>query len=193
MYPRIYTRRLPHFHPPNVPIFFTWRLFGSIPRTRMIELKQARVISFRNEFRTVERILDRSDRGPRFLSDPRIARIVCECIELGASSFERYLLHEYVVMPNHVHVLLTPIAEVPVITQSLKSVTAHAANKILRRTGSPFWQLESFDRWSRDPEQSSNIRRYIRRNPVKAGLAATPEEWPWSSAHRQIALSPIPL
>jgi REP element-mobilizing transposase RayT len=159
----------------------------------MREISEARAISHSEEFRAIEKILDRGGYGSHSLKDPRVAEMLCGCIELGATSFQRYLLHEYVVMPNHVHVFLTPIADVPVITRSLKGVTANAANKLLSSVGTKFWQEESFDRWSRDREQSSNICRYIRRNPVKAGLDATPEEWPWSSAHRQIALSPIPL
>jgi putative transposase len=170
MYRRGYRRNLPHFHPPETAIFLTWRLFGSIPRERMAELEAAKRISACEEFRVVEKILDAAESGATWLRDPHVARVVCEAIELGAAALGRYALHEYVVMPNHVHLFITPLVEVPVITRSLKGVTANAANKILGTTGKRFWQEESFDRWARDGEHFEGIRGYIAGNPVKAGL-----------------------
>ncbi len=186
---RAYRRNLPHFHPRDVALFITWRLFGSVPKHRMLEIEKARALSMREEFRVVEKILDCEAPESAPLRDPRIARMVCECIEMGASSFRRYALHEYVVMPNHVHVFLSPFTEVSVITRSLKGVTANYANKMLGSTGTRFWQDESFDRWCRDDVEFENVRGYIARNPVKAGLAARPEDYPWSSVARGIALS----
>jgi putative transposase len=189
MYRRSYRRNLPHFHPPGAALFLTWRLFGSIPKERIAEIELARLISEREEFRTVESILDSDSHADARLRDPSVARMICECIEMGASSFQRYALHEYVVMPNHVHLFATPFVDVPVITRSLKGVTANFANKILGTTGKPFWQDECFDRWSRDENEFQKTRAYIVRNPVKARLAARPEDCPWSSASRRIALS----
>jgi type I restriction enzyme R subunit/putative DNA methylase len=48
--------------------------------------------------------------------------------------------------------------------------------------GQPFWQHESFDHWVRSAWELQRIVGYIEANPVSAGLAATPEDWPWSSA-----------
>jgi REP element-mobilizing transposase RayT len=155
----------------------------------MREIEQARAISMREEFRAFEKILDPDASESASLRDPRVAQMICECIEMGAASFRRYALHEYVVMPNHVHVFLTPFAEIPVITRSLKGVTANYANKILLRTGRRFWQDESFDRWCRDEVEFENVRSYIARNPVKGGLVARPEDYPWSSVSRGIALA----
>ena len=53
---------------------------------------------------------------------------------------------------------------------------------MLGLTGRPFWQDESFDRLVRNDTEFERIVEYIERNPVMAGLAATPEEFPWSSA-----------
>ena len=53
---------------------------------------------------------------------------------------------------------------------------------MLGLTGRPFWQDESFDRLVRNDAEFERIVDYIERNPVMAGLAATPEEYPWSSA-----------
>ena len=53
---------------------------------------------------------------------------------------------------------------------------------MLGLTGQPFWQDESYDRLVRNDTEFDGIVHYIERNPVTAGLAATPEEFPWSSA-----------
>ena len=68
------------------------------------------------------------------------------------------------------------------ITKNLKGYTAREANRLLGRTGQPFWQDESFDHWSRDRAEFVRIVAYIENNPVKAGLVKRPEEWIWSSA-----------
>jgi hypothetical protein len=65
---------------------------------------------------------------------------------------------------------------------SLKGATARQANLALGRTGQPFWQEESYDRLVRNGEEFRRIQRYIEYNPVKACLAASPEQYEWSSA-----------
>ncbi|HSU60639.1 MAG TPA: transposase [Bryobacteraceae bacterium] len=90
--------------------------------------------------------------------------------------------HPMFLMPNHVHLLITPLVPVPQVMQSLKRFTATQANRILARSGQPFWQDESYDRLIRSDREFRNIARYIETNPVGAGLAAAPEEFPWSSA-----------
>ncbi len=87
-------------------------------------------------------------------------------------------------MANHIHVLLVPGIAAARITRGIKGVTSRNANRILARTGQPFWQDESFDHWARDSAEQERIRKYIESNPVKAGLVAKPEDWPWSSAHK---------
>jgi REP element-mobilizing transposase RayT len=88
-------------------------------------------------------------------------------------------------MPNHVHVLLQPQAPLSKITKSIKGYTATEANKILGRTGEPFWQDESYDHWVRNRHDLEKIVRYIEMNPVSAGLADAIDPWPWSSASRK--------
>jgi hypothetical protein len=66
--------------------------------------------------------------------------------------------------------------------QSIKGASAREANKILGISGKPFWQHESYDHLVRTAEEFSRIQRYIENNPVKAGLAASPEDYRWSSA-----------
>ena len=92
------------------------------------------------------------------------------------------MLLAWCVMPNHVHVLLTPLWKPYKITQGIKGFTAHDINKLQHQIGRTFWQDESYDHWVRDEEELQRIVLYIEQNPVKAGLCRTPADWPWSSA-----------
>src|SRR5436190_11311728 len=80
--------------------------------------------------------------------------------------------------------------------QSLKRFTSREGNRILGRTGQRFWQDESYDRLDRNDAEFERVGHYIEMNPVKAGLAATPEEFPWSSArpidNRPAGFQPAP-
>jgi REP element-mobilizing transposase RayT len=109
--------------------------------------------------------------------------MVAERILYGDQQRHFYCVHAWVVMPNHVHLILEPWQEPPVILRWLKGSTAREANRILSRTGRPFWQDETFDHWVRQEGERQKIIRYIEWNPVTAGLASCIEEWPWSSAH----------
>jgi REP element-mobilizing transposase RayT len=103
----------------------------------------------------------------------------------GFRDLNHYTLLAYVLMPNHVHVLIDPFISVARITNGIKGVTARVANLLLGRVGRPFWQAESFDHWVRTPAEGEKIRRYIEDNPVKAGLVDAANAWPWSSAAKQ--------
>ena len=122
--------------------------------------------------------------GACWLRDPRIAALVEEA--LLHFDDQRYRLIAWCVMPNHVHALVETRKEWPLATvvHSWKSFTAHRANPILKRSGD-FWLREYFDRFIRDDRHFANAIGYIEMNPVKAGLAATAEEWRWSSAWRR--------
>jgi putative transposase len=86
-----------------------------------------------------------------------------------------------VVMPNHVHVLVSPQVPLPRVTKSLKGITAKRANAMLGRTGEPFWQEESYDHLVRGHDEFERIRFYIEENPVQAGLVQDAGESRWSS------------
>jgi len=135
-------------------------------------------------FRLAEKLLDSATEGPVWLKNPAVADAVIEILLQAASEFRRYDLHAYSVMANHAHVLLTPLACIRNITRALKGITAQAGNRILHRTGQRFWQDESFDHWVRNEAQFVRIKKYIENNPVKAGLVAKAEDWPWSSAFK---------
>jgi len=182
-----YRRNLPHWFPDEKAIFITWRLHGSLPRPQELPATKGVVTSAGEEFRAADAILDRAASGPLWLKNPEIAALIVSALQSGAAEFGRYDLHAYVVMANHVHVLLTPKVEVQEITKSLKGIAARQANQILHRTGKPFWQDESFDHWVRNEAEFFKIRHYIEQNPVTAGLVEKPEHWQWSSAYRKVS------
>jgi putative transposase len=88
-------------------------------------------------------------------------------------------------MSNHVHALIYPRDPATKVLQWLKGSTARSINKLLARTGEPLWQRESYDHWVRDEAEFARIARYIKMNPVKAGLVAQPELYRWSSASQR--------
>jgi REP element-mobilizing transposase RayT len=171
-----HSRRLPHYHSIGRPIFLTWRLHGSLPANRSFPS----VTASGRAFLAMDRILDNACTGPLFLRLPAIASMVVDSIYYR--DLRHYHLHAYVVMPNHVHLLITPLVEVSKLMQSLKRFTAREGNRILGLTGQPFWQDESYDRLVRNETEFQRIADYIETNPVKSGLASTPEEFAWSSA-----------
>jgi len=180
-----YRRRLPHWLPDITEatfLFVTWRLAGSIPRTRLPQLPTGTPLSAGQAFLALDREVDQAAFGPVWLQDARIARVVADALLYGESGRHFYQLRAWVIMPNHVHVLLRPNTSLPVITRWLKGSTARQANLILGRTGEAFWQDESFDHRVRDEVELERIVRYVECNPVSAGLATNPCDWPWSSA-----------
>lgn len=92
-----------------------------------------------------------------------------EALQHGDGS--RYLLGDYVIMPNHVHVLMQPCSGnvLKEILTSLKKYSARRINHHRQASGS-FWQAESYDRIVRDQREYAHYRSYIAENPAKAGL-----------------------
>jgi REP element-mobilizing transposase RayT len=99
----------------------------------------------------MDRYLDTTRSGPTWLKDPRVAGIAESAIERAVSE-AHFVMHAYVVMPNHVHMLVTPIEKPVVFMRLLKGRSARAANLVLGRTGA-FWLGESYDHWIRDAEE----------------------------------------
>ena len=130
----------------------------------------------------MDRLLDDARGGAVHLRQPAIADMIVEAIQYSSDVLRHYLLHAFVVMPNHVHLLVTPAVALPKLTKSLKGITARRANAMLALTGSPFWQEESYDHLVRQATEFDKIRIYIERNPVRAGLVLEASDYRWSSA-----------
>jgi len=97
----------------------------------------------------------------------------------------RYRLHGAVVMPDHVHMILTPLRDergavfgIAEIMNGLKGASAHTINRALKRRG-PVWQEEYFDRILRSNENARNKVEYLCHNPVRKGLVKAVDEYPW--------------
>jgi putative transposase len=179
-----YERNLPHWHPEGRQIFVTWRLHGSLPRQVIADLQRGELKGGR-QFARAERFLDGASFGPLWLKEEPIAQVVEEAILKGARELHYFEVLAYVIMPNHVHLLIEPQTALARITAGIKGATAKQANSFLRRSGEVFWQCESFDHWIRTPVEAERIRRYIEDNPVRAHLVSSADQWPWSSAARK--------
>ena len=94
-------------------------------------------------------------------------------------------IHACVVMPTHVHLLMTPVQKdedscynLSEILHSIKSYSSEQLNRLLGYSG-PFWLGESFDRLIRSESDLYEKWNYIRNNPVKSELTEKPVEYPF--------------
>jgi REP element-mobilizing transposase RayT len=199
---------LPHVKREGARYFVTFRLADSLPKEALLKIQAERAERLnryhqgqeaakrlgvpvpqsadlesieRDYFPKVEHYLDKAT-GECWLRQPEIAGLVADAIRFFEG--KRYLLQAWVVMPNHIHVVLWPMPShtLSSIVQSWKRFTARQANRVLNRSGQAFWQPESFDHWIRNDEEHGRCCRYVVYNPVKARLCAAPEDWKWSSA-----------
>jgi putative transposase len=101
----------------------------------------------------------------------------------------KYLLHEFVVMPDHVHALLTPASEISLerVMQFIKGGFSYRLKSL-----TPVWQASFTNHRIRDLEDYQRHLEYIRMNPVRARLVASPEAYPYSSAAGILRLDPAP-
>ena len=171
---------LPHRDAPGLIQFVTCRLHDSFPASRRAEWEALlRIENNRARRIKLEEYLDRGH-GACWLSRPDIAALA----EHGLRRFDgqHYDLLAWVVMPNHVHVLVR-ILETPLagLIKTWKGGVAREANKLLRREGS-FWERDYWDTYMRDEAHLTRARRYTESNPVKAGLVRQAKDWPWTSA-----------
>jgi REP element-mobilizing transposase RayT len=155
---------IPHFDGGEVTQFITLRLCDSMPQSVLKKWKEssATEVEFR---RKVEGYLD-SGYGECWLKNEKVAELVQD--SLFFHDKDMYRLISWVIMPNHAHMLLTPLENehLDEILHSIKSYTAQKSNKLLGRTGQ-FWQYESFDRYIRNQLHFDNVVRYIENNPSK--------------------------
>jgi REP element-mobilizing transposase RayT len=192
--------KLPHLKKEGAAYFVTFRLADSLPAHEVARLKHERntLIEQAHTAKSpltwheeqdllawycdkVEALLN-AGHGTCWLSKPEVADHVATALKYFDQ--QRYELNAWVVMPNHVHVVVWPMPghTLSSILHSWKSYTSHKANKMLHLPGKTFWQAESFDHWIRDDEERARLVAYVESNPVKAGFCKQPEDWLWSSA-----------
>ncbi len=122
-----YERHLPHWQPEDAALFVTWRLHGSVAR----EVKMLRDHSAGKAFVATDRELDKAATGPIWLQDGRVAQCVLDALQYGEKHLGIYELQAWVLMINHVHILIQPKTELRKITKSIKNYSARQANAIL--------------------------------------------------------------
>ncbi len=216
---RIYERDLPHWRQDGGTYFVTFRLADSIPdgvRRQGVEEKkqwlERRGIAYDRERGHWREALHRLPQQEQFRFEKHFNRRVQSCLDRGlgechlqelecitalrATLFRndgcRHHLGDFVIMPNHVHLLITPVAEeeevernsfrsssgkpteLERILKSIKGASAVACNRLRRRTGA-FWQADSYDHIVRSLEPLSAYRECIARNPVLAHLELPPQ------------------
>lgn len=104
---------------------------------------------------------------------------------------EKYLLHEFVIMPNHFHLLITPRESLERAVQLVKGGFSFRAKRELQFCAE-VWQTSYYDRRVRDESEYRKIRNYIRQNPVRAKLAERAEDYFYSSANLRFSLDEVP-
>ena len=205
---RVTAGRLPHWFQPGRLYFITFRTDDSLPgsvatlwlRQRDDWLRRQGInpqsadwsaqierlpAQLRRQFHKTfsEEFLNHLDRGHGecVLRRRDLAAIVGEA--LLHFNKVRYHLTDFVVMPNHVHVLAGLLGNTDLAKQctSWKKNAALGINKVLRRTGR-FWHAESFDHLVRSGERFESLRAYIARNPTAAGLRDG-EYLPWQEGN----------
>lgn len=181
---------LPHFDAPDVTQFITFQLHDSFPVTRRAEfetiLKDPDASVKR---RKLEVWLDRGH-GECWLQGRDVAELVEKTL-LEADGRD-YRMQAWVVMPNHVH-LVVDVRDVPLVKliNGWKGKSARLANQLLHRSGK-FWQEDYYDTVIRDDTQLKRALRYTEQNPVKAYLAKAARAWPWSSARHRDEYERLP-
>lgn len=202
-----YRRKMPHIIPVDSTLVITSRLHGSIPKEIMFQLKedrQKRIAKIKKEIKEksyspmmanlkladahklydkhFNEILDKAEYGPTWLAQPEIAKITVDA--LHHFDGERYTLVCHTVMSNHIHFILKdldrPLAD---IMKSIKWFSSRESNKVLDRTGSTFWDAESYDHYIRNRNDLINQINYILNNPLEVGLASSIDEWIYNYLH----------
>ena len=198
---RIYRRNLPHWRQDGATYFVTFRLGDSVPRKvldqweyekqhwlhargmqvaagdwqcQLQTLPERDQEHFHKHFnRLFHAALDQGH-GACYLKDERCLATVRE--KLLENDGDSYHLGDFVIMPNHVHLLLVPSPgkELERILKAIKGAASRQCNQHLGRTGQ-FWQPDSYDHIVRKLEQLFHFRQYIKDNPGKAGIDLPPE------------------
>jgi len=170
---------LPHWRQNEVTYFVTFRTADSIPREKLLQWEEERAVwlRFHPEPHSDQARHDYHERFParmeQWLDDCHGACVLARTdirllVENALRHFDgvRHRLGEHVVMPNHVHALVMPLAPwaLSEILHTWKSYAAKQINRELGQAG-PFWQKESFDHIVRSEAALEHFTRYIRDNP----------------------------
>jgi len=192
---------LPHWYKEDAETsyYVTFRLGDSLPATLLAEIEAERERLLKHALEQ-DKPMSRADRdqmehvfserieqfldagaGACHLAKPSVTAMMRDV--LFHFNGERYDIHAWAIMPNHVHLLLNcrPGWDLSTNLQSMKSFSSKQANMLLHRTGK-FWQRESYDHIVRSQDEYDRILKYIVENPARAGLT----DWPWAGFNPDI-------
>jgi putative transposase len=216
-----YRRHLPHYQPTDGNFHVVFRLDGTLPMEvierlkRERELEEESAVRIRNIAERVERIreihdsfffkfdaiLDGSTTGPKWLSNPHVAEMVCEAMKFRDG--KQYDLFAYTVFSTVGRIADSTkgrfdlphwnlnestksggrIGDSPYVVtkilQDLKKYTAVHSNRALHREGQ-FWQRESYDHLIRDNKELEKTIWYVLDNPTKVGFVDEWTKWKWT-------------
>jgi REP element-mobilizing transposase RayT len=168
---------LPHLKAEGGVYAVTFRLHDSLPANILAHMADLAA----NEKDVALEAQLNAGHGECLLAQPVIAEMLKQV--LLAKHSQDYHLHAWVIMPNHVHLLVEPLNSCVLsdILQAIKSISARQANQLLAREGA-FWQRESYDHLVRDEDDFNHALEYIEQNPVKANLVKLSHEYALGSA-----------
>jgi len=192
---KFYRRHLPHWLVADQTYFVTMRQSGTLPREVIKELAAERELLreskacsdaildlLRNQFTRVERILHASTTKGN-LTDTGVPEILLKNIEWLEVPSRGWCVYAAVVMATHMHLVLRNemgrSAELLSDIGQYKNYTAREVNKVRGCSGA-LWAREEFDHWCRTPEKVEGAVRYVKNNPVQAGLCSKWTQWPWT-------------
>ena len=168
---------LPHLKAEGGIYAVTFRLHDSLPADLLAQMADLAV----SEKNTALEAYLNAGHGECLLAQPAIAEVLKQV--LLAKHSQDYYLHAWVIMPNHVHLLIEPLSNCVLsdILQAIKSISAHHANPLLVSEGT-FWQRESYDHLVCNEGDFNHALDYIVQNPVKANLVKLGHAYTYSSA-----------
>ncbi len=196
-------RNLPHWTKDGSIYWITFRLADSLPHEKLDNWKTERnqwVSKHPEPWSELEwkeyneRFGDRLEGwldagyGCCVLSRPEVRKIFQEC--LLRFDEERLRIHAAVIMPNHIHLLLSPLKNhsLSELLKGIKGASARRINHLLGKTGTTFWMDESYDHIVRSEAQYQHFLTYITENPVKAGLSQN-QYWLYQSVKSSTGIS----
>jgi REP element-mobilizing transposase RayT len=199
-----YKNDLPHWQWENAIYFVTFRLHGSLPKSAIQKLQDEKELQIKKliekglseqaiklaikkmhhlYFGKFDHLLDNSNSGSHYLKNDKFAKIVADAIMFFDE--KKNIIINYTIMSNHVHLIIYKLQlELHEIMGSLKQYSARKINLELHKTGSQFWQYESFDHIIRNEDELSYYIQYNLLNPVTANLISDWKNWKWSYIHK---------
>jgi len=183
-------RNLPHWQAPNGIYSIVFRLAGSLPQEVIQRLQEERILAKqtllkkglseettqielskmrRFYFGKFDNLLDNNHKGPHFLKEPAVAKIVADAIMYFDE--KRYTIIDYTIMSNHVHLTFYKL------TQELGEVYL-----LHNCTGRQVWLHESYDHLIRNQYELAFYHTYTLENPVSANIVSHWQDYPFTYA-----------